>query len=89
MLRPERLSPGAAQALRSCRDILLRVVAARIENMGTNVFGVCAVAANSDAMFGTSRMFGAFSGRYFQRVEVFRSVRDAEAALNVAANARG
>jgi hypothetical protein len=44
-------------------------------------FGRCAVAATRDAMFGMMRMFEVLAGRYFESIQVFRTVAEAEAWL--------
>ena len=59
----------------------LRAVSDRIEAMGVNVFGACAIVASADVMYGMSRVFGAVSWPHFERIEVFRDLQAAEAAL--------
>ncbi len=44
-------------------------------------FGVCAVVAPGDAMFGMMRVFEVFAGRYFRAIRVFRTMAEAEAWL--------
>ena len=41
-------------------------------------FGICAVVAGRDAMFGMMRMFEVFAGQYFQAIRVFREPAEAE-----------
>ena len=45
-------------------------------------WGLCAIAANSDAMFGMMRMFEVIVGPYFHEIRVFRSKTDAEGWLS-------
>jgi hypothetical protein len=40
-------------------------------------FGICAVAAGSDALFGMLRMFEVFAEKQFHEIRVFRTVREA------------
>ena len=44
-------------------------------------FGICAIAASRDAMFGMMRMFEVYATRYFTAVRVFRELSEAEAWL--------
>jgi DNA gyrase inhibitor GyrI len=44
-------------------------------------FGICAIVAESDAMFGMMRMFEVFAGKYFRAIQVFRGTAEAEAWL--------
>jgi hypothetical protein len=44
-------------------------------------FGICAIVATRDAMFGMMRMFEALARPYFHATRVFRSGPDAEAWL--------
>jgi hypothetical protein len=48
---------------------------------GTVAFGVCAVVAQRDALFGLSRMFGVFVEPFFRVIRVFRIATEAEAWL--------
>jgi len=41
-------------------------------------FGVCAIVASRDAMFGMMRMFEVFAGPYFRAIRVFRESGEAE-----------
>jgi len=41
-------------------------------------FGICAVVAGRDAMFGMMRIFEVFAGQYFQAIRVFRESAEAE-----------
>ena len=44
-------------------------------------FGICAVAAGSDVLFGMLRMFEVFAENQFQEIRVFRTVSEAAAWL--------
>jgi hypothetical protein len=44
-------------------------------------FGICAIAATRDAMFGMMRMFEALARPYFVATRVFRSLAEAESWL--------
>jgi len=44
-------------------------------------FGVCAIVADRDAMFGMMRMFEVFAQRYFVAIRVFRDTDEAEVWL--------
>jgi len=41
-------------------------------------FGICAVVAGRDAMFGMMRVFEVFAGQYFRAIRVFRDSAEAE-----------
>ena len=41
-------------------------------------FGVCAIVASRDAMFGMMRIFEVFAGPYFRAIRVFRESGEAE-----------
>ena len=60
----------------------LRIVDSHVATVGEKVvFGICAVVANRDAMFGMMRMFAVFAEKNFRAVRVFREPPDAEAWL--------
>jgi hypothetical protein len=60
----------------------LRDVAREISRIRWKVqFGVCAVAACSDVLFGMLRMLEVFAEPYFRDFSVFRTVSEAEAWL--------
>jgi hypothetical protein len=44
-------------------------------------FGICAIVAGRDAMFGMMRVFEVYAGAYFHAIRVFRESDDAEAWL--------
>jgi len=44
-------------------------------------FGVCAIVAGRDAMFGVMRMFEVYSSPHFSAIRVFRGLSEAEAWL--------
>ena len=44
-------------------------------------FGMCAVVATRDAMFGMMRMFEVLASRYFRAIRVFRDIGEAKAWL--------
>lgn len=44
-------------------------------------FGLCAIVATRDALFGMMRMFEVLAGDYFQATRVFRAIDQAEAWL--------
>jgi hypothetical protein len=44
-------------------------------------FGMCAIVATRDSMFGMMRMFEVFASRYFRAIRVFREVGEAKAWL--------
>ena len=66
----------------------LRTVAARIGEAPL-VFGACAIAAASDALFGIARMFEVFAEGQFRAVRVFRELGQAQAWLEAQQQARG
>ncbi len=41
-------------------------------------FGMCAIIATRDSMFGMMRMFEVFASRYFRAIRVFREATEAE-----------
>jgi hypothetical protein len=60
----------------------LRVVSSEIAAIRVKVqFGLCAIVAKRDAMFGMMRMFGVFAERGFGAIRVFRGTAEAEAWL--------
>ena len=60
----------------------LRAVGARLERVQPRGrFGACAVVAPRDVLFGLSRMFMAVAAEHFERMNVFRSVDEAEGWL--------
>ena len=50
-------------------------------------WGVCAIVAKHDALFGMSRMFGVYTEPVFQQVQVFREREEAKRWLVAAARA--
>jgi hypothetical protein len=48
---------------------------------GAVCFGICAVVAQRDALFGMSRMFGVFVEPFFRAIRVFRTATEAETWL--------
>jgi hypothetical protein len=60
----------------------LRDVVGEIKRIRGRVhFGLCAIAAPTDALFGMLRMFEVFAEQYFRESHVFRTVSEAEAWL--------
>lgn len=60
----------------------LRLVDSHVAAARENVeFGICAIVADRDAMFGMMRMFGVFTQRNFRAIRVFRELLEAEAWL--------
>ena len=60
----------------------LRDVAREIARIRGRVqFGVCAIVANTDILFGMMRMFEVFAEDYFHETQAFRTVGEAEAWL--------
>jgi hypothetical protein len=58
----------------------LRSAAERIGQLRSKVsWGVCAIVANSDALFGMIRMFEVYAEDFFAATRVFRKLPDAEA----------
>jgi hypothetical protein len=51
---------------------ILATVRARVE------FGICAIVANRDGMFGMMRMFAVFAEENFRAIRVFREAAEAE-----------
>jgi hypothetical protein len=61
----------------------LRVVNSHIASLRAQVeFGMCAIVAHRDAMFGMMRMFAVFAEDNFRAIRVFRETADAEEWLN-------
>jgi hypothetical protein len=57
----------------------LRVVNSQIASIRAKVtFGICAIVANRDAMFGMMRMFAVFAEENFRAIRVFRETAEAE-----------
>ena len=60
----------------------LRAVTIEIERLQPKIpFRACAVVANTDVLFGMSRMFEAFAEERFRAIRVFRTVEEAEGWL--------
>jgi hypothetical protein len=60
----------------------LRDVTSEIKRVQGRVrFGVCAIVAYTDVLYGMLRMFEVFAEQYFRKSYVFRSPSDAEAWL--------
>jgi hypothetical protein len=61
----------------------LRVVNSHIAAIRAKVeFGMCAIVANRDAMFGMMRMFAVFAEENFRAIRVFRETAEAEKWLS-------
>jgi hypothetical protein len=45
---------------------------------GAIAFGCCAIVARRDVIFGMARMWAVFAEAYFKKIDVFRSVSEAE-----------
>lgn len=57
-------------------------VIAELESVRAKVqFGMCAIVANRDAMFGMMRIFEVHAGQHFRAIRVFRDAAGAEAWL--------
>lgn len=62
----------------------LRVVNSHIASIRAKVeFGICAIVANRDAMFGMMRMFAVFAEENFRAIRVFRETSEAEEWLTL------
>jgi hypothetical protein len=60
----------------------LRVVSSELAAIRGKVqFGMCAVVATSDPMFGMMRIFSVFAEQAFRMIQVFRETAEAEAWL--------
>lgn len=59
----------------------LQAVAARINQLTTLRFGLCAIVVNRDLIYGIARVFAALSESRFESMQVFRSVTAAEGWL--------
>ena len=60
----------------------LRIVNSHVATVREKVvFGMCAIVANRDVMFGKMRMFAVFAEKNFRAIRVFREPPDAEAWL--------
>ena len=74
------LDVSEADALPESRQ--LRAVSAELDGIRKKVqFGVCAIVATRDAMFGMMRVFEVATGQYFRETRVFRDFAAAEAWL--------
>jgi hypothetical protein len=57
----------------------LRIVNLHVAKIRRKVeFGMCAIVANRDAMFGMMRMFAVFAEKHFRAIRVFRETAEAE-----------
>ena len=57
----------------------LRTVRSTIGAMPADiVFGVCAIGAPGDTMYGVAQTFSTLAGHYFAEVRIFRDVAEAE-----------
>jgi hypothetical protein len=64
-------------------SIQLRVVNSHIAAIRSKVgFGMCAIVANRDAMFGMMRMFAVFAEENFRAIRVFRETAEGEKWLS-------
>ena len=62
----------------------LRNIALAIAGVRRRVtFGICAIAASANALFGMMRVFGVFTEKYFQETQAFRTVGEANAWLTL------
>jgi hypothetical protein len=60
----------------------LRDVARAIARVRSRLeFGICAIVASTDVLFGKMRMFEVFAEDYFRQTQVFRTASEAEAWL--------
>jgi hypothetical protein len=60
----------------------LGTVVAEVASVRRKVeFGMCAIVATRDSMFGMMRMFEVLASRYFRAIRVFRDAGEAEAWL--------
>ena len=74
------LDVSEADALPESRQ--LGAVGAELDGIRKKVqFGVCAIVAGRDAMFGMMRVFEVATGQYFRETRVFRDLGTAEAWL--------
>lgn len=84
---PDR--PDCLDVFLDLRDITSTPSAEDIREAGNTIarlpstvrFGVCAIVAQRDALYGMSRMFSVFVERFFTAITAFRSVPEAEAWL--------
>jgi hypothetical protein len=60
----------------------LRAMSARIAGARRIAFGLCAIAASSDVMFGIARMFAVYAEAYFEQIQVFRALAEGDAWLD-------
>jgi hypothetical protein len=60
----------------------LRSIASELGRMAPKLhWGACALVASSDSVYGVSRMFAVYAESAFERVQVFRTLDEAEAWL--------
>ena len=68
----------------------LRVVSREVARAGGRVqFGVCAIVAPRDVLYGMLRMFQVFSEAHFREAQVFRTLAEAELWLAAERSAGG
>jgi hypothetical protein len=61
----------------------LRAVTSAIGRVRGRVqFGICAIVAGTDVLYGMMRMFEVFAEQHFSKTRAFRTVREAEAWLS-------
>jgi hypothetical protein len=76
------LDLGRLESLPSSNQ--LRSVSQEVADLRTRVaFGLGAIVAPTDALFGMMRMFEVFASAYFKDVHVFRSLDEAQAWLSI------
>lgn len=89
-LKDDPTCVGHLDVLLDVRDVAsppqsdqLRTVNSQVGSIRPKVqFGMCAIVANRDAMFGMMRVFGVFAEQNFRAIRVFREVSEAEAWLS-------
>jgi hypothetical protein len=62
---------------RNVQDVAFEIARVR----GRIQFGICAIVASTDALFGMLRMFEVLAEEFFDKSHVFRSISEAEAWL--------
>ena len=72
--RGQKCQRSSAEEIREAGDTIARLPS-------TVRFGVCAIVAQRDALYGVSRMFSVFVEPFFTAITAFRSVPEAEAWL--------
>ena len=90
MLRDDPVCTGHLDVLLDVRDITsapessqLRVVTREVAAVRKKVeFGMCAIIASRDIVFGMMRVFAVFAEPFFRAIRVFREVGEAKAWLD-------